>query len=205
LRSFEERKNIQEKIRNEGLKFIDEGKKKTELKEFDVAYQYFEKAIANFKEIGWNKQIRYINTEIKNTKGLEENYRKEQAEREKLREELERKKQAELEQMNKEEFRMKEMISEVGTLADDVSNMIKAKGLKAKFADDERRKEIEREAKDFSRSMGEMMKIKQELIAEIKKSEEDKKKELEQKQKEKERKEVDEIARMLKDLKNNKK
>jgi len=49
--------------------------------------------------------------------------------------------------------------------------------------------------------MGRMLRIKQELLAELKKTEEEKKKKRDNEQKAKEREEVDEIGRMLRELK----
>ncbi len=205
LKNFEERKQINEELRGEGLRLIDEGKRNAELKDFDKAYQMFEKAISHFKEIGWNEQIHYIETEIKNTKNLEENFEREQLEREKLKDELEKQRQIELERWKQEDLKMRATVGEVGNLADEVSTLIRAREDKLKAIDQEKKQQLKIEAKEFGKNMGNMLKIKQELLSELEKAKKEEKRREEHQQKAKDREEVDEIAKMLRDLKNKKK
>jgi hypothetical protein len=205
LKNFEERKQLNEELRGEGLRLIDEGKRNAELKDFDKAYQMFEKAISHFKEIGWNEQIHYIETEIKNTKNLEENFEREQLEREKLKAELEKQRQIELERWKQEDLKMRATVGEVGNLADEVSTLIRAREDKLKAIDQEKKQQLKIEAKEFGKNMGNMLRIKQELLSELEKAKKEEKRREEQQQKAKDREEVDEIAKMLRDLKNKKK
>jgi len=201
LKQFEERRELESALRDEGLRLIGEGKKNAELKAFNKAYYLFERAISNFREIGWNEQIQYIETEIKNTKILEENYSREEVEREKLKDELERKRQLEMERWKQVDLKMKATIGEVGSLTEEVSSLFRAREEQLRLTVEQRKQQIKNEAKEFSRNMGRMLRIKQELLAELKKAEEEEKKKKEEKEKAKEREEVDEIAKMLRDLK----
>ena len=205
LKNFEERKQLNEELRGEGLKLIDEGKRNAELKDFDKAYQMFEKAISHFREIGWNEQIHYIETEIKNTKKLEDHFKKEYVEREKLKDELEKQRQMELERWKQEDLKMKATVGEVGNLADEVSTLIRAREDKLKIIDLEKKQQLKTEAKEFSKNMGKMLRIKQELLSELEKAKKEEKRIEEERQKAKDREEVDEIAKMLRDLKNKEK
>ncbi|MHA1294350.1 MAG: hypothetical protein ACTSQJ_17030, partial [Promethearchaeota archaeon] len=63
----------------------------------------------------------------------------------------------------------------------------------------QKEEQLKREAKEFSRNMGKMIRIKQELLAELAKAKEREKKKAEEAQKAKERKELDDITRMIKE------
>ncbi|TFG27953.1 MAG: hypothetical protein EU532_06365 [Promethearchaeota archaeon] len=201
LKNFEDKKQRDNELRDEGLNLIDKGKRKAEMKNFNGAYEIFEKAITLFREIGWNDQIKYIETEIKNTKNLEQKFTQELIEREKLKDELEKQRQEELERWRKEDIRKRATIGEVGNLADEVSDLLKNRDEKLKLLEQEKKQQVKIEAKEFSRNMGKMLKIKQELLSELEKSKKEEQKRKEEQQKAKDRKEVDEIAKMLRDLK----
>ncbi|MHA1349641.1 MAG: hypothetical protein ACTSPZ_02245, partial [Promethearchaeota archaeon] len=55
-----------EKIKEEGLKLIDEGKELATKYEFKAAYMKFNNAITKFKNIGWSEQTKFIEKEIEN-------------------------------------------------------------------------------------------------------------------------------------------
>jgi hypothetical protein len=205
LKNFEERKQLNEELRSEGLRLLDEGKRNAKLKDFDKAYQMFETAISHFKEIGWNEQIHYIETEIKNTKNLEERFKHEQSEREKLKDELEKQRQMELDRWKQEDLKMKATVGEVGNLADEVSILIRGREDKLKAIEQEKKEQLKIEAKEYSKNMGKMLRIKQELLSELEKAKKEEMRRKEEQQKAKDREEVDEIAKMLRDLKNKKK
>ncbi len=205
LRQFEDRKQMEEELRDQGLRLIDEGKRSAEIKAFDKAYKIFERAISHFREIGWNEQIQYMETEIKNTKILEKNFKREELEREKLKDELERQRQLELERWKQEDLKMRATIGEVGSLADEVSDLLRAREEQLRLRELQKMEKIKSEAKEFSKNMGRMLRIKQELLSELEKAREEEKMKKEEDQKAKERKEVDEIKGMLRDLKKKKK
>ncbi|MFX0073346.1 MAG: hypothetical protein ACFFAO_19890, partial [Candidatus Hermodarchaeota archaeon] len=201
LELFEERKKYDEEARDRGLKFIDEGKKYAKFNEFDKAYDFFNKAISQFQEIGWTDQIHYIQTEIKNTKILEEKTKKEEKEVQKLQEEVQTKLKGKIQKQKADDLYKQETVSEVTSLADEVSRMIKDREDALKLAEIKRKDQILVDAKEFSKSMGKMLSIKQELLAELKKAEDEEKRKKEDLKKAKEREEVDEIKRMLKGMK----
>ncbi len=201
LKQFEERKELESTLRDEGLRLIGEGKRNAELKTFAKAYQMFDRAISHFREIGWNEQIKYIETEIKNAKILEENFKHEELERERIQQELEKQRELEREKWKQKDSQMRTTIGEVGSLTDEVASLFRAREEQLKLTEEQRKIQIKNEAKEFSRNMGKMLRIKQELLAELKKTEEDEIKKREDEQKAKEREEFDEIARMLRDLK----
>jgi len=61
-----------EKIKEEGLKLIDEGKELATKYEFKAAYMKFNNAITKFKNIGWSEQTKFIEKEIENARKFEQ-------------------------------------------------------------------------------------------------------------------------------------
>jgi hypothetical protein len=200
LKEFEARKKFAEELRDEGLKIIDEGKRRAKFKEFDKAYYFFNKALSHFKEIGWNEQVRYIETEIKNIKNLEEKFKQEKLEIQKIQEELELRRKLEIKKRKKEDLTIKQTIVEVGDLADEIGTLIESQKQELILTEQQKKEQIQREAKEFSRNMGKMLKIKQELLAELERAKEEKIKKQEKIQKAKDKEELDEIAKMLKEV-----
>jgi hypothetical protein len=204
LIEFEKRKNVAAQLQEQGLKFIDEAKLKATLKEFNEAHSLFNKAIANFRKIGWDDQVHYIETQIKNIKILEEKSKQEESELQKIKEDLKRKSQIEKLRRNKEEERIKKTISEVGDLSDEISDLTRTREEKLKLTEQQQKEKLKLEAKEFSKSMGKMIRIKQEIISELEKAKEVEKRKKDDIQKEKERKDLNEIARMLREVKKTK-
>ncbi|MFW9900727.1 MAG: hypothetical protein ACFFDY_05500, partial [Candidatus Thorarchaeota archaeon] len=91
-----------DKLRDDGLKLIDEGKKWSAYHNFEKAYQNFNDAILKFKEIGWDDEIKYIQTEIKNTNILEERVKKEEQRIRSIQEQLDKQREAEIERRKTE-------------------------------------------------------------------------------------------------------
>jgi dGTP triphosphohydrolase len=110
-----------------------------------------------------------------------------------------------LERWKQEDIKMKATVGEVGNLADEVSTLIRAREDKLKIIDLEKKQQLKTEAKEFSKNMGKMLRIKQELLSELEKAKKEEKRIEEERQKAKDREEVDEIAKMLRDLKNKEK
>ncbi len=194
-----------EQIKNEGLKLIDEGKKQAKYHEFEKAYTNFEAAIIKFMEIGWNEEIKYIETEIKNAKLLEERVKKEEERIQSIQEQLEKQRVLEEERKKAEEVKLKETVGEVSELAEDVIVLIEKRRQEQKIAAKQKEEKIKDEAKEFRKEMGSLMKMKQELIDEIGKKEAEKIEFEEKLQKAKEREEIDNLKRMIKDSSKKKK
>ncbi len=200
LKGYEEKKKHAEETRDKALKLIDEGKRCAEIEQFDKAYLLFEKAITNFKEIGWSEQVHYIETEIKNTKILEEKLKHDELEIKKIKVELESQRKQELQQVLEGDQQNMQIIEETSNLSRDITTLIESRSRELKISEQKRKELIKQEAKEFSRNMGKMLGIKQELFTELESTKEEDKKEQEERQKSKDREELDEIARMLKEV-----
>jgi len=194
-----------DKLRDDGLKLIDEGKKWSSYHNFKKAYQNFNSAIMKFKEIGWDEEVKYIETEIKNTKLLEERVKKEELRMQSIQDQLDKQRALEDSRRKDEEAKLKNMIGEVGELADDVIGLIEKKRQEQKSVEKQKRKKIVDESKEFRKEMGDLLKIKQELIEEIGKKEKQRSKFQEELRKAKEREEVDNLKRMIKETAKKKK
>jgi len=205
LREFEERRRLAEELKEKGLNLIDEGKRLARFGEFNNAQDYFNKAITLFREMGWGSQIHYIETEIKNTKILEERTREEELERQRIHEELETQANLQIQRRQEEDQKIRQSIGEIGNLAVEVEKMIENKKEQLIIAEQQKKERIKIEAKEFSRKMGKMFKLKQEIVAELAISKEQSEKKEKEIQKAKEREEVDEIARMIKEASKKKK
>ncbi|MFX0186717.1 MAG: hypothetical protein ACFE8A_03175 [Candidatus Hodarchaeota archaeon] len=199
LEEFEERRQFAEELKQQALGLIDEGKKSAKFGKFDKAYEIFNKAISQFIEMGWKNHIHYIETEINNTKLLEERTKKEELELRRIHEELENQVSLEKLRRQEEDRRIRSIIGEIGDLADDVKELIETRREKITLEGKEKEQLIKREAKEFSRSMAKMIKIKQELQTELENAKKKEAKKLEEIQKAEDRKDLDEIARMIKD------
>ncbi len=200
LKEYEEKKKNVEEIRDKTLKLIDEGKRCAEIEQFDKAYLLFERAITNFKEIGWNEQIHYIETEIKNTKILEEKFKHDELEIKEIRAELESQRKQELQQILEEDHQKMQVIEEASNLSREITTLIESRTQKLGMSEQKREELIKQEAKEFSRNMGKILQLKQELFTELGRTKEEEKRKLEEIQKTKDREELDEIARMLKEV-----
>ncbi|MFX0000097.1 MAG: hypothetical protein ACFE88_08245 [Candidatus Hermodarchaeota archaeon] len=188
-----------DKLRDDGLKLIDEGKKWSAYHNFEKAYQNFNSAISKFKEIGWEEEVKYIETEIKNTKILEERVKKEELRIQSIQKQLEEQRALEKERRKAEELKLKDTISEVSELTDEVLNLIEKRRQEQKLSENKKKEKLEYEAKEFRKEMGELIKIKQELTEEIRKKEKEKSKFEEELQKAKQREEIDNLKRMIKE------
>jgi hypothetical protein len=194
-----------EQIKDEGLKSIDEGKKWAAYHDFEKAYQNFEEAISKFKEIGWIEEIKYIETEIENAKVLEEGVKAEDSKIHAIQEQLERQRYLEERRRESEEAQLKQTVGEVSTLADDVIHLIEERRKELKLSEKEQKARMISESKEFRKKMGDLIKIKEELINELEEKE-IKDQEIQEKlQQAKEREEVDNLKRMIEETGKNKK
>ena len=200
LEKFETQRATADKLKNQALKLINEGKRMAKLGDFDKAYNNFNIAIIKFREIGWNDEIQYIESEINDTKNLENLNKNDELELLKIHEELEQKAKVEQQKREQEGQKLRQSLGEISDLAFDVSKMIEDRKKELVTIKEKEVETIKMEAKDFSRNMGRMLRLKQDILAELKKKEEILKQGIVEEQKIKERKDVDEISRMLKDV-----
>jgi hypothetical protein len=205
LRDLYLSKRKTEKIKEEGLALIDKAKEHVINRDFNKAYQTFNDAIKKFTQIGWTEQTKYIKKEIENTKEIEQKANEERLKLKQVHDDLLRKKQKEERLIKKKEKELKSTISDVSDLTGEISDVIKTKKLEIEKQEKERKEKIKQDAKDYRKSMSEMIRLKQELLEEIKNSEVMLKKEREKHKIEKDKEKAEEIKRMLKDISKNKK
>ena len=194
-----------ETIKEEGLALIDKGKELTINRDFNEAYDAFNKAIKKFAQIGWTEQTKYIEKEIENTKVMEQKVKEERLKLQKVHEDLLRKKEQEVRLSKKKEQELKSTVSDVSGLTGEIADVIKMKRSEIEKQEEERKRKIKQDAKDYRKNMSEMIKLKQELIGEIRKADETVKKEQEKEKLKKDKEKADEIKRMLKDISKSKK
>ncbi|MFX1419673.1 MAG: hypothetical protein ACFE9N_12195, partial [Promethearchaeota archaeon] len=194
-----------EQIRDEGLKLIDEGKKWAGYHDFEKAYENFNSAILKFKEIGWNEEIKYIETEIKNAKNLEERVIKEESRIQAIQEQLEEQRTIEKKQRKEEEAELKETIGEVSELANNLIKLIEERRQEQKVSELEQRKKVKSKAIEFRKEMTNLIYVKKELMDEIAKKEDEKKKFQEKLEEAKEREKVESLKKMIKEAAEKKK
>ncbi len=193
-----------EKIKEEGLKLIDEGKELATKYEFKAAYMKFNNAITKFKNIGWSEQTKFIEKEIENARKFEQKVNDSNRRIKKIHQELENQKIKEDHEKKEEEKRIKGTIKEVSVLSGEISNLIKIKREKDKLQSRQRREMVVSKSKEFRKDMQNLLNLKQDLtqqLSESKEAIENKKIEAElAKDKEK----ADEIKKMLKEVSKNK-
>ena len=194
-----------ERIREEGLNLIDKGKEMAIYHDFEKAYRSFNKAIAKFKEIGWEEQTKYIQKEIENTKTLQEKVEKEDLRVQKIYEELQSKKLQQQRLSKERDKQLKHTLAEVGDLADEVSKLIENRKQSIKLKEKQQKEQIEQEAKQFSNQMAKMLKFKQELMDEIEKSKRLTEKQKEDLKRDQDKQRAEEIKKMLKEVAKRKK
>ncbi|MFX1553551.1 MAG: hypothetical protein ACFFBV_06455, partial [Promethearchaeota archaeon] len=194
-----------EQIRDDGLKLIDEGKKWAAYHEFERAFKNFDLAIKKFSEIGWDEEVKYIQTEIRNAKALEERVTSEEARIKAVQEQLEKQKILEKERREKEETELKETVGEVSKLTDNIISLIEERREEQVVLEIQQKKRFESKSKEFRKEMTNLIKMKQELKDEITKKEEDKRIFQEKLEKAKEREKVDSLKKMIKEAAEKKK
>ncbi|MFX0022356.1 MAG: hypothetical protein ACFE9S_08505 [Candidatus Hermodarchaeota archaeon] len=194
-----------EKIRDDGLKLIDEGKKWAAYHDFERAYENFNSAINKFRAIGWDKEIKYIETEIKNTKKIEERVIKEEARIQSIQKQLEEQRTLDRERIEEREEELKVTVGEVSKLADNVINLIEERRQQQKVTEKEQKQKVQTKAREFRKEMTNLIKVEQELMDEIKKKEDEKKQFQENVEQAKEREKVDSLKKMIKEAAEKKK
>lgn len=198
-KEFEDKKAEYDTLQKEGLELMDNGKRNAKIYAFAKAYQQFNKAKSIFKKMGWNEQIKYIDMEIRNTQLVEQKKKKEEEEMQRIQQELEEQRKVEEKRREAEDAKMRESIQEVGSLADQVSQLIEEKKKELRLTEEQKRQKLERDAKDYRRNMSGMISIKQEIMQELSSKQQIAQKQKKQLEQEKEKEEMDEIARMIKE------
>ncbi len=200
---YETQKQI-EKIKEEGLKLIDEGKELATKYEFKAAYMKFNNAITKFKNIGWHEQTKFIEKEIENAKKFEQKVIDSNLRIKKIHQELEKQKLKEEREKKEEAKRIKGTIKEVSVLSGEISNLIKIKKEKEKIQSRQKKEVVVSKSKEFRKDMQNLLNLKQDLTQELSKSKEA----IEKKKKEAElamdKEKADEIKKMLKEVSKNK-
>ena len=194
-----------EMIKEEGLSLIDKGKEYVIHQDFNDAYDAFNGAIKKFTQIGWTEQTKYIEKEIENTKLIEQRVKEERLKSQKVHDDLLRKKQQEERLSKKKEKELMSTVSDVSGLTGEIADVIKVKKLEIEKQEEERRRKVKQDAKDYRKSMTDMIKLKQELTDEIKKANDMVKNEQAKYKLKKDKEKADEIKRMLKDISKSKK
>lgn len=194
-----------EKIRDDGLKLIDEGKKWSGYHDFEKAYEKYNLAISKFKEIGWDEEIKYIETEVKNTKKLEDRVLKEEARIQIIQEQLEKQRDLEIKRRKEEDTELKKTIGEVSDLTDNLITLIEERRQEQKLVELKQKKDEKSKAREFRKEMTNLIKVKQELVDEIIRKEEEKRIFQEKMEEAKEREKVDSLKEMIKEAAEKKK
>ena len=194
-----EQRKIDEQLKNEGLTLIDQGKKLRAHHDFEKAYNFFEQAIEKFRIIGWNEEIQYIKTEIKNTKILEEKERVEEFRIQEIERELEKQRESKKQQIMEETQKKKQAVGEITNISQNISEMITERKKQNLLAEEREKERIEREAKEFGKSMSNLLRLKQDLLAVTLDSQEIEREKAEEAERAKDQEEIDDLARMIKE------
>ena len=200
MQKLQEQQQKAEIIKKEGFELLDKAKKFTQYHKFEEAYEKYNKAKQKFREIGWNKQIGYIDKEIDNAKQVEQELQREKLEREQIEKELEQQRKLEEKRRQEEYQKIKQTVGEVGDLAKDVSHLIQKKQKEMELSEQQKQKRMIRESKAFRDNIGRMMRIKQELRTELEKAKQEEKKKQEEQEKKKQKAQIDEISKLLDDV-----
>jgi len=193
-----------EKIKEKGLKLIDEGKELATKYEFQAAYMKFNNAITKFKQIGWSEQTKFIEKEMETTRKFEQTVIDSNRKIKKIHQELENQKLKEERKKKEDAQQIKGTIKEVSILSGEISNLIKIKKGKEELQSRQRKEMIVSKSKEFRKDMQKLLNLKQELTQELSES----KKAIENNKKgaelAKDKEKADEIKKMLKELSKNK-
>lgn len=205
LREFALEKEKLNQIQSEAFEYIDKGKKYAMQYQFEEAYDQFNKAIESFKSLGWHNQVKHIDLEISNVKEFEEKVKRVEISRSLMEQRLEDQRLFEVYEKSEEEKILEKTVDEVSNLTGEASKIIEKEILTKESAKQHEKEQLGLEAKKYGASMRKLIKLKEDLLLQIKIANEEKLKEKERIQKEKERKNVEDIKKMLKEtMKKNK-
>jgi len=199
LEAFKFEQEQREKLQQEGFNLLDDAKKSVLMHQFNFAYEQFDQAIEKFKRIGWFEQIKYIEKEIETTKKLEENAIKAQEEVKRAQEALLKQKGLEDQRRIEEETIKIHSVKEITAISDDIIKSLRQQRLEQESTQVVSKEQIKSDAASFAKELTKMIKIKQDLMAEIAKAEEDEKEKTTEKEKQKTKEELKELHKWIKD------
>jgi len=200
-RQLLEKRQLEKQTSEEGLSLLDQARNFISQRNFNDAIRSFQQAIEKFDEIGWKDQILYIKGEIENAKQQHQKFLQEELEIQKLHAELARKKEMEEIKLQQKERELKQTVGEVGGLTGEISSMISDYKKQAKLREKQRTEKIKNEAREFSKNMGKMIQIKEELKENLSQSKKTNKRKKEEEDLARDKQKADEIKKMLKDIK----
>lgn len=199
LEAFKFEQEQREKLQQEGFNLLDDAKKSVLMHQFNFAYEQFDQAIEKFKRIGWFEQIKYIEKEIETTKKLEENAIKAQEEVKRAQEALLKQKGLEEQRRIEEETIKIHSVKEITAISDDIIKSLRQQRLEQESIQVVSKEQIKSDAASFAKELTKMIKIKQDLMAEIAIAEEDEKEKTIEKEKQKTKEELKELHKWIKD------
>ena len=186
--------------KEEGLSLIDEGKELALKYDFKGAYNKLNEAIQKFNEIGWNEQTKYIQKEIENTKIFEHEVEEKNKKIQQMHKELEAKKQMEEREIKIADSKLKVAIKEVGDLAGEFTQIIKNKRAQDEIREQQKRKKMISESKQFRSDLKHLIGLKEELKKELSDSKREEEKRKKEQELSKDKEKADEIKKMLKEM-----
>ena len=199
LEAFKFEQEQREKLQQEGFNLLDDAKKSVLMHQFNFAYEQFDQAVEKFKSIGWFEQIKYIEKEIETTKKLEENAIIVQEEIKRAQEALLKQKGLEEQRRIEEETMKIQSVKEISAISDDIIKSLRQQRLEQESIQVVTKEQIKSDAASFAKELTKMIKIKQNLVAEIAKAEEDKEQKAIEKEKQKTKEELKELHKWIKD------
>lgn len=199
LEAFKFEQEQREKLQQEGFNLLDDAKRSVLMHQFNFAYEQFDQAVEKFKSIGWFEQIKYIEKEIETTKKLEENAIKVQEEVKRAQEALLKQKELEEQRRIEEETMKIQSVKEISAISDDIIKSLRQQRLEQESIQVVTKEQIKSDAASFAKELTKMIKIKQNLVAEIAKAEEDKEQKAIEKEKQKTKEELKELHKWIKD------
>ncbi|MBY9005835.1 MAG: hypothetical protein KGD63_03670 [Candidatus Lokiarchaeota archaeon] len=205
LREYVQQQEKLNQLQIEAFEYIDKGKHSATQYYFEESYNYFNKAIQTFKNLGWNEQIKFIELEIKNVKELEEKVHKVEISRKLMTKQLEEQKIFEEYEKSKTHKIIKDTVNQVSNFSEHASKSIENELISVKMKNESEKKKIKEDAKIFGKSMKKLISLKEDLLQKIKESKDAKLKEKERLENEKEKENIDEIKKMLKETMKKKK
>ncbi|MHA1273254.1 MAG: hypothetical protein ACTSU4_03255 [Promethearchaeota archaeon] len=186
-----------EQIQNKAFKLIDKANELEKAEELDEALTNLNEAIKLLKSIGWDDYLTPIITKINQIKDKKLTQERKRELEQKMKQVVEK---AELEQVDLKEVEIAENLEDVDILTKKITQMVEKSKKDIMLREKQRRENVKAQAAQFSKSMGDLIKLKREFIEELKKAKMEEEKKLQQLEQEKEREKLDEIARMLDEL-----
>ena len=113
--------------------------------------------------------------------------------------ELEKQRELKKKQRFEEQQVKKKTVGEISNISHDITEMIQERKRQELLAEEQEKERIRLEAKEFGKSMSNLLRLKQDLLAVTLDSEELERKKVEEAEKAKDQEEIDDLARMIKE------